>query len=100
MVKVERLVAADSYFDYVKSEKLLEEIVLEIISVIKQAPRQYPMPNIRSKTFTQRYNCYDLMYVVANEGFTEMVVFAWVFHYRQSFIATREYIEELQAVSR
>ena len=42
-VKVERVEADDSYFAYVESETLLEEMVLVFIGVINQSSRQYSM---------------------------------------------------------
>ena len=48
-VKGERVVAADSYFTYVQSEKELNDMGLGLIGVFEQASRQYPMAHIQRK---------------------------------------------------
>ena len=47
--KVDRVIAADSYFSSMKYEEALEEMVLGFVGVDKLISRQYPIANLKSK---------------------------------------------------
>ena len=92
------MVAVDTYFSSVKYAKQLEDMGLVFNGAANKLSRQYPMLNIQRKKFFYRGYYYNL--VLVDEGMSEIMEFEWVDRNRRCFIATRESLDEGQAVSR
>ena len=57
----EILAASNSHFYYVQREKVLEDVFLVLIGVVKKTPRRFPMAYLQSIDFTCRVDFYVLM---------------------------------------
>ena len=79
----EILAASYSHFDSVQREKLLKDMFLGLIGVVKKTPRRFPMAYLQIIEFTCRGDCYVLVSEERNEGVNELLEFSWVDPNRQ-----------------
>ena len=90
--KLERVVAEDSYFASVKSEKPLEDMGLGLIGFVNQASCHHPMAHIKRIYFICKGGCCGLVSV--DEKLSEMMEFAWVDRDSCYLIVTEVSLEE------